>query len=110
MSKTPTLLFFAALSILTLSEFVSAQDASDLKAKELVTTLCSACHGTNGISPADTFPNLRGLGASYIEKQLKDFRDKTRIDASMNANASTLDDDTIKALANYYSNLAHTAQ
>lgn len=104
MRKSTSLLFYALLSILSFCNIAYAEEASVLKAKELANTLCVACHGADGISPVDLYPNLRGQGNIYLEKQLKDFRDGRRIDPIMNANAASLDDATIKALANYYAN------
>lgn len=63
---------------------------------------CIACHGVGGNSIVPTFPKLAGQHASYIEKQLKDFRDGFRKDPTMSAFAKGLTDDEIKALSEYY--------
>jgi cytochrome c553 len=53
--------------------------AADMEAgKELVATLCAACHGANGVSVSDTIPNLAAQRPAYIEEQLKTFKDGTR--------------------------------
>jgi cytochrome c553 len=76
------------------------------KAPELAVTVCSNCHGEQGHSVAPTFPELAGQTAPYIEKQLKDFRDRSRADphaqAYMWGMASQLTEANIKALATYY--------
>ena len=35
---------------------------------------CADCHGTDGIAPDDTMPNLAGQKASYLIKQITDMR------------------------------------
>jgi cytochrome c553 len=38
------------------------------------TMICSACHGVDGNSMIDMYPKIAGQHASYLEKQLNDFR------------------------------------
>lgn len=66
---------------------------------------CMACHGSNGNSVNEQWPNLAGQNAAYIQTQLKHFRDKTRIDASglMPSMAANLSDQDIEDLATYFS-------
>ena len=53
--------------------------AADIEAgKELVATVCAACHGANGVSVSDAIPNLAAQRPAYIEAQLKAFKDGTR--------------------------------
>jgi cytochrome c553 len=67
---------------------------------------CGTCHGVNGRSVSPTFPNLAGQTATYIEAQLKAFKDQSRADpdaqAYMWGMASQLSDTTIGALAGYF--------
>ena len=67
---------------------------------------CGTCHGVNGRSVSPTFPNLAGQTATYIEAQLKAFKDQSRADpdaqAYMWGMASQLSDTTITALAGYF--------
>ncbi len=84
---------------------VMAQGQQDAKA--LATGVCSACHGPEGRSISPVFPRLAGQQAVYITLQLDAFRSHIRGDPSAQAYmwgmASQLSDDTIKALAGYYS-------
>jgi cytochrome c553 len=79
-----------------------AQKATLHKAVET----CGTCHGVNGRSVSPTFPNLAGQTATYIEAQLKAFKDQSRADpdaqAYMWGMASQLSDTTIGALAGYF--------
>lgn len=66
---------------------------------------CAACHGANGISPNDLWPNLAGQKRGYLVKQLKAFRDGQRADPMMAPMAAPLSDADIDDLAAYYSSL-----
>jgi cytochrome c553 len=67
---------------------------------------CGTCHGVNGRSVSPTFPNLAAQQSSYIELQLKAFKDQSRADpdaqAYMWGMASQLSDATISAVAAYF--------
>ncbi|MCZ8390026.1 c-type cytochrome [Achromobacter xylosoxidans] len=68
---------------------------------------CVACHGQAGITPSGgIFPNLAGLTAEYIAKQLADFRQGTRKQPLMNTIAQGLSEQEIGQLAAYYGRLA----
>ncbi len=41
-------------------------------------TICAACHGSDGNSPAPTFPKIAGLGEKYILKQMNDIQSGMR--------------------------------
>src|SRR4029077_11600613 len=77
--------------------------AADIDAcKEMAATLCAACHGANGVSVSDNIPNLAAQRTSYLEAQLKAFKDGTRMQpgatsptAIMNAIATQLSADNI---------------
>jgi cytochrome c553 len=73
-------------------------------AKELSQT-CVACHGQNGISNNNLWPNLAGQKRDYIVKQLLNFKSQERKDPIMNPISSTLSEDDINQLADYYSTL-----
>jgi cytochrome c553 len=66
---------------------------------------CTACHGINGNSTNEQWPNLSGQNAVYIKAQLKDWHDKTRLDSLnlMPAMAANLSDQDMDDLAAYFS-------
>lgn len=66
---------------------------------------CVACHGSDGISSINIWPNLAGQKQLYLEKQLKDFRSGKRVDDIMNREAKLLTDKEIKVLAAYFSKM-----
>lgn len=77
----------------------------DAEAGRTASTVCSACHGADGIAVAPNFPNLAGQSATYLYVQLKTFKDGQRVDPVMAAMAAPLDDATMRNLAAYYASL-----
>jgi cytochrome c553 len=76
-------------------------------AQKLAVTVCGTCHGQDGNNTQPKFPRLAGQNPTYLAAQLKAFRSQTRGDPDaisyMWGMAAELDDDTIGALAAYYS-------
>jgi cytochrome c553 len=71
---------------------------------------CTACHGVEGNSANPMWPNLAGQHAPYVVAQLQAFRDGTRQDPLMSAQAMALSDDDIANLAVYFESLPGAAQ
>ena len=65
---------------------------------------CTGCHGAKGIAIAPIFPNLAGQKEKYLLKAINDYRSKKRVNATMNAIVSTLQDNDAEDLAAYFSN------
>lgn len=63
---------------------------------------CNACHGSTGLSINELWPNLAGQKVGYVTKQLKAFRDGTRVDPFMAQFAKNLSDQDIADLAAHY--------
>jgi len=97
--KTLSLTFIALLSITG----VARADAESAKAT--ATGLCAGCHGAQGISTSDAYPNLAGQKKTYLASALKAYRDKTRTNGMMNAMAASLKDQDIEDIATYFSGL-----
>jgi cytochrome c553 len=68
-------------------------------------TVCGACHGANGISPAPMFPNLAGQRAEYLYWQLVEFQREARPESPMTSQVANLDDATLRDLAVYFASL-----
>ncbi len=64
-----------------------------------------ACHGADGISPNDLWPNLAGQKEGYLTKQIAAFRDGVREDPMMAPMVAPLTDAEIADLAAYFSSL-----
>lgn len=92
------------LTIITLGT-VTAASAGDPEAGKAKAAICAACHGPQGISPNDLWPNLAGQKEGYLIKQIKAFRDGDRQDPTMLPMVKPLTDEDIENLAAYYSSL-----
>lgn len=100
MYKLPIIVVLATLGL----SFSPAQ-AGDAAAGKIKSATCAACHGANGISPNDMWPNLAGQKQGYLVSQMKAFRDGTRKNPMMSPMAAGLSDADIDNLAAYYSSL-----
>lgn len=94
-----------ASMIFVLSAASGAALADAEAGKTQASGVCAGCHGAQGISGADMFPNLAGQKKGYLVSALKAYRDKTRNNAIMNGMAASLTDQQIDDLASYYSSL-----
>ena len=89
--------------ILALSGLVSfTANAADIEAGKAKSAVCAACHGVDGNSSNAAWPSLAGQHASYIYKQLKDFKEGRRNDATMIGMVALLNDEEMKNVAAYF--------
>ena len=79
--------------------------AADIEAGKAKAAMCASCHGAAGISAMDIWPSLAGQKTGYLAKQLKAFRDGSRSDPVMNAQAKGLSDADIDNLSAFYNSL-----
>lgn len=90
------------ISLLSVTLALHAGDVNSGRTKSLD---CGACHGPEGKSFNDHWPNLAGQKPGYIILQLKAFRDGSRYDPWMSPMAKPLSDKEIDDLATFYSSL-----
>lgn len=95
----------AILLACTMAIFSFNTSAGDAKAGKAKSALCAACHGADGTSTNDIWPNLKGQKNGYLVKQIKAFRDGTRNDPMMAPMVKSLTDEDIDNLAAYFSGL-----
>ena len=79
-----------------------AQAEGDPQAGKSKTTVCAACHGADGNSPAPTFPKLAGLGEKYLLKQLVDIKSGERQVPQMTGMLANFDEQDLADIAAYY--------
>jgi cytochrome c553 len=72
------------------------------KARQIVSTVCAACHGADGNSASSANPNLAGQQAEYISLQLAHFKDGTRPNPIMAGMAASLTPEDMKSLGAYF--------
>jgi len=66
---------------------------------------CTACHGPNGISANAVWPTLAGQHEDYLVHALKSYKDGTRKDPVMGAQAAMIAAEDIALLAEYFASL-----
>jgi cytochrome c553 len=103
----PALLAATLLASATSAVRADAPDATaTMHARTVAVTICGTCHGPLGNNTNPKYPVLAGQNANYLATQLKGFRSESRGDPDaisyMWGMAARLEDDTIAALAAYY--------
>ncbi|MFA0014358.1 cytochrome c [Vibrio lentus] len=73
--------------------------------EKLAQNLCSQCHGDKIIPFVQSYPNIKGQKASYILKQLRDFKSDERQDLYMQSVVKSLSDRDLQDAAAFYSTL-----
>jgi cytochrome c553 len=92
------------------TETVHAAASGEAQRAKALALGCAGCHGGEGVSPSEAFPNLAGLSKEVMYKALKDYRDRKRQNPTMQGIAGALDDQKIADLAAYYASLAPKAR
>ena len=72
------------------------------KAQQIVTQVCAACHGAEGVSVAPANPHLAGQHAEYTALQLDHFKQGLRKNPVMAAMSANLSAEDARALGAYY--------
>ena len=95
-------LVFAAVFSLV-SGVSQATAAGDAAAGKAASATCAGCHGPDGNSVNPEWPKLAGQGVPYLVKQLHNFKDGERKNATMAPMAMGLSDQDMENLAAYFS-------
>ena len=109
MNRTPLLaatISIVALALSLMPSIAAAEDAAkpDLAhAKQIVDSVCAACHGADGNSAVPINPILAGQGAEYITRQLQHFKAGIRVNAVMSGMTAALTPADMVALGIYFS-------
>ena len=96
-----SLVFAAVFSLV--SGISQATAAGDAAAGKAASATCAGCHGPDGNSANPEWPKLAGQGAPYLVKQLHNFKDGDRKNATMAPMAMGLSDQDMENLAAYFS-------
>jgi len=82
----------------------------DLAAGQAKAALCAACHGVDGNSQLSENPKLAGQNASYIVKQLNDYKSGARVNVIMAGMVAALSDQDMQDIAAWYASQQVTLQ
>ena len=72
--------------------------------------VCMTCHGEDGISTQEPYPNLRGQKMGYLISSLKDYQTRERtsgLAVLMQQQADALSDQDIEDISYFYSQLGN---
>jgi cytochrome c553 len=83
-------------------ETIASASAGDAFRGMLLARRCDHCHGSEGFSPMATTPNLAGMDALALWKQLQDFQSHKRLSRVMNPIAESLTPRDVADVAAYY--------
>lgn len=72
------------------------------RGQQIATTVCAACHGTDGAGNAPANPHLAGQGGDYIAAQLAAFKSGARPSPVMQGMAAGLTPEDMRAVGAYY--------
>jgi len=81
-------------------------EGGNAEAGKTKSATCAACHGMDGNSTNPEWPKLAGQHANYLVKQLANFKDDARVNATMSPMAKPLSEQDMADLAAYYSSQA----
>jgi len=106
----------SALVLLMAQSAVHAADApvvpvsGDVAAGKAKSAMCMACHGADGNSSSSAFPSIAGQNASYIAKQLQDYKSGKRVNALMVGMVAALSPEDMQNLGAFYASQGVTPQ
>jgi cytochrome c553 len=98
-------LFSIAAIIISVSSTAIASDShtvGDPDAGKALAASCAGCHGTDGNSPAPSFPKIANLGERYLYKQLQDIQSGARVIVAMTGQLDNKSEQDLKDLAAYF--------
>ena len=97
--------YFMGFALFSLSTFSISVNAADIEAGKAKAMLCTACHGSNGISASNDIPNLAGQKAGYLAKAIGDFKSGARKNGMMESVVPMIADADIENIAAYFASL-----
>lgn len=104
-SVNPIIISLAMLASMMLATPAVAADGAQL----YKTKTCFTCHGKDGKTPIlDTYPKIAGQNPAYSLQQMKDIKSGARangLSAAMKGVMHLVNDDEMKALAEYIATL-----
>lgn len=97
----------SVITLLTVGFVIAGNSlaAGDSAAGKAKANVCAGCHGMDGYSSNELWPNLAGQKNTYLVVQIKAFRDGVRKGPLMQPMVANLSDQDIDDLAAYYSGL-----
>ncbi len=104
LTQGAVIVLMAALSSVSFAseEKPHKEPAKPARSGAELSATCAACHGAEGASISDDFPNIAGQHRSYLLYALKGYRSGERINAIMQSFVKDLSDEELENLAGFY--------
>lgn len=96
----------AAALVVALGGAGPAWAADAKRVEEIVGGKCFICHGADGESSSPVFPRLAGQSATYVARQLADYKSGKRKSTTMQPMVDDLTAEDFAALGAYYASRA----
>ena len=84
--------------------------AGSADAGQAKSAVCAACHGVDGNSANPEWPSLAGQHSGYLAAQIEAFKDQSRQNPLMSAQAASLSEEDAQDLAAFYSGQVLTSK
>ena len=81
---------------------LSTTALADVQKGAALSASCAHCHGTDGNSSAQQYPNLAGQTKEYLYLQIKAFKEGKRVNSQMSPMVGILNDEDMQNLADFY--------
>ncbi len=94
--------YLFVICLLTLTSAYTYAAGGDPENGKSLSQTCAACHSVDGNSVNPVWPKLAGQHATYIVKQLNDFKKGNRVNAQMTAMVAPLSDQDMLDLGAYF--------
>ncbi|TNZ12091.1 cytochrome C554 [Vibrio parahaemolyticus] len=94
------------LTSLIFTSTVYANPFGDAEKGKVKAPSCVYCHGTNGLSSNDAYPNLAGQSPKYLYDSMKAYQDGLRtgpLAEMMKAQLRMLNDEDLRDVATFFS-------
>jgi cytochrome c553 len=107
-SLTAALMVIATIACADESARKAPYKGDRARGQQIATTVCAACHGADGNSPAPVNPKLAGQHADYLFKQMRNFKAADgklpeRVNAVMNGIIAPYTEEQMRDLSAYFS-------
>ena len=96
------------ISLIAIVAAAPAFAAGNADAGHSKAQVCAGCHGADGNATIPNYPKLAGQHASYLLKQLHDFKSGKRKNPIMSAQVANLKEQDMEDLAAYFSSQKRT--
>jgi cytochrome c553 len=81
---------------------LSSNALADVQKGAALSASCAHCHGTDGNSSSQQYPNLAGQTKEYVYLQIKAFKEGKRVNAQMSPMVGILNDEDMQNLGDFY--------